>query len=262
MNRRHENAADDFIHDRTSDQRSRAIRPHTASVGASVVIEGSLVILSDIKRHNGVAVNNSQNAGFLPDKAFFDDNLRTSLTKRPILQDRLNGRSRFTFVRTNKHTLASCKSVGFDDQRLFLTFFQILHRFGHATEDGKARGRDAGFPEQLLCEDLTAFQPSRSGRWAEDCQVLPSELICQSGDEWRFRTDYGQVDVVVPNKTDEAAHVFGRYVQVFGIDGCAGVSWSAVNLFDKRRVAQLPNQGVLSPARTDDKDLHGNVLSR
>src|SRR5262249_26240967 len=74
-----------------------------------------------------------------------------------------------------------------------------------------------------------------------------------------LRTDDCQPDFLFFGKANETLEVGGFNWNIDSVLGCAGVAGRAEDLFDARRLSQLPHKGVLPPALTDYQYLHGSA---
>ena len=163
MHCRDQNPTYDFVHDLGRNNRRRAIGSHSSGVWPLVIVVGSFMILSDIKRHNCVAIDDRQNTGFLANQTFFDDNLRSRVTEGSLLKNRPDGSSRFGQICADENALPCCETIGLHNQRLLFAVIQILHGFRNSAEDRESGRGNVGPLQQLLGEDLAAFQASGSG---------------------------------------------------------------------------------------------------
>ncbi len=76
-------------------ERSRAVRPHAAGVGAFVAVVGRLVILRGWERDDRRAVGDREDAGLFADEHFFDDDLIAGVAELAIERNAVHGVERF-----------------------------------------------------------------------------------------------------------------------------------------------------------------------
>ena len=256
MDCRDQNSTHDLVHDFRRYNRRWAIGSHPSGIRTLIIIEGSLMVLSDIQWHDRVAIYDRQNACLLADQTFFNDNLRARISERSLLQNCSNSGTSFCKVRADENALPRCKAISFNNEGLLFTVIQILHGLRNSAEHRECSSRNIGLFQQLLGEDFTAFQASSSGRRTEDCHAMASQFISQTSNQWSFRSHNSQVDLVFTHELDQSMHIFGCDVQILSINRSPRISWCTVNFLDERRLDQFPNQSVLTTARTDNQNLH------
>jgi hypothetical protein len=126
-------------------------------------------------------------------------------------------------------------------------------------EDFELRGRHVGVPHELLREDLAPFDPRRGLARPENAQALLVEGVHDSPHERLFRADDRQSDVLLLGEPDELVE-FGHVDRhVDAVDGRPRVARRAEDLFDPRRLGELPDQGMLPTAFSDNEDFHARL---
>ena len=109
---------------------------------------------------------------------------------------------------------------------------------------------------QVLGEPFRTFELRRGPRRPETLDAGLAEIITQSRDQRRLRTDDDQLDALVATKRDDDV-VIGRIDRdALGDLGNSGITGRAVELGQQRACAQRPGERVLAAARADEEDIH------
>ena len=103
---------------------------------------------------------------------------------------------------------------------------------------------------------LLASSSARQLARTEYAKLLLLESIDQSGRQRRFGPDDRQPDPVLLGEADERRDVVGRDVHVQGVLGSAGVARRDVHPIGAGTLGNLPSQGVLAAAVSDDENVH------
>src|SRR5262249_52111106 len=111
--------------------------------------------------------------------------------------------------------------------------------------------------EELLREDLRAFDPRPRGPGAEDEEVRGAQLVGEAEAERLLGADDDEVDGLALRELDEGRDVVRRDGDVRRVLRGAGISRSAQELRSERGLGELPDQRVLAASAADDENFHG-----
>ena len=114
----------------------------------------------------------------------------------------------------------------------------------------------------MLREGLAGLEPRGVARGTEDCEPFGGEDVDEPLLEGRFGPDDGEVDRLVAGELEEPSESVAAIGKHRASGGDAGVARGTDDLGDGRSAAKLPRQGVLTPARPDDENLHGAPLAQ
>src|SRR6185503_4015898 len=134
-----------------------------------------------------------------------------------------------------------------------------LHELQRAlglVEDAVVRRRDPVAAEQVLAEDLAAFELGRLPGGAEDLQPVVLEEVDDALAERAFGADDREVDGVLLRELEEPLEVVRVDVDALGVLGDSGIAGRRVQLGEEGRTRNFPGQGVLASAAADEEDLH------
>ena len=82
------------------------------------------------------------------------------------------------------------------------------------------------------------------------------QLVRDAGDERRLRPDDDQIHLERAGQAEQALAVLGADRMTSSEQSYAGISRCGMELFEARRLAQLPRERVLTPAGTDQEHFH------
>ena len=157
----------------------------------------------------------------------------------------------FGFLQRHRHDNAfpGGQAVGFDnDRRAFLA--QVSQRRFDFGEVLVLRRRDLMARKKIFGEGFRAFQLRGAFGWAEDFQTGGAESVNHTNHQRRFRTNDGQINLLVLGKAQQRRNI--RYadghVLQRGFQRGARVARGDKYRFDFRRLCRFPRQGVLAPA--------------
>lgn len=129
-------------------------------------------------------------------------------------------------------------------------------RSGGVTEAAIGRGRDAGLGAEILRETLRPFEAGGGPARAEDGDPGGGERIGDAGDERLFRPDDDEADAVIAAERDDGGMVGRIEGNEFRLGGDAGIAGRGGEARNQRRAAELPGKRVLTPTRSDQKNMH------
>ena len=107
-----------------------------------------------------------------------------------------------------------------------------------------------------LAKTLRALELGRLLLGTEDGQPTAGELVDDAEGQRQLGADHRQVDLELGGEVGQLVDLVGGDGSQVGDLGDAGIARSAVELLHQRALAELPAQGVLPAARSDDQDLH------
>src|SRR6202007_536673 len=105
-------------------------------------------------------------------------------------------------------------------------------------------------------EALAGFEVRGGSGGTESLEPAACELVYHAEAEWKFGADHCQVGSDAGcdlQQSFDLLQVAGRAVSL-GAD--AAVAGNTMHLGDPRRLPQLPHQGAVAPAASQDEDLH------
>ena len=111
--------------------------------------------------------------------------------------------------------------------------------------------------EDLLAEDLAAFELRGLGGRAEDSQSSRREGVDHSCHEWSLGANNREINAPGSGEFDERRNVVGRHRHVLGNRRRAGVPGSNEHL--GAVAGQFPGEGMFTAPATDDEHPPGFV---
>ncbi len=203
-----------------------------------------------------LAVDHDDEAGLFAIEELLDHHPRPGVAEGIAGEHVTHGVLGFSQGHGDDHALAGRQAVGLDNDRCAL-FAQIGQRrfdFGEVLIVG---GRDGVTRQEILGEGLRAFQLRGGSGGAEDVQPARAEQIDHAFDQRRFRSDDGQLHVGRGKVRQllDGQHVDGD-VLALGFSGGACVAGGYVYLGNAWVLRDLPGQGMLAAAATDDQYVH------
>ena len=110
--------------------------------------------------------------------------------------------------------------------------------------------------EQVLAEDLAAFQFGGGAARAEDAQPGLLEGVDDAGGQRGLGPDDGQPDVVLLGELDQGGEVGRLDGDVFAVEIGAGVAGGHEDAVGARALGDFPGQGVFPPPVADNQNVH------
>ena len=242
------------------DEGRGAICAHAAGVGAGIAVVGGFVVLRGLKRHDRLPVGDGEDARFLADETFFDEETRAGGAKSAIFRDLLDGFKGFFLRGADDDAFACGESVGFNDEIRFLTRSDVVVRLGGAFKGLASGSRHEGAIENFLAEDLAPFHLGGLLARAKSAQTFRLEGVDKTGGQRRFRSNDGESNTVFFGKLNESREVFFRDRDVLGVDRRSGVTRRDINFIDARRLTEFPRERMFATAATHNKHVHDNSL--
>ncbi len=206
------------------------------------------------------AVDEREHGDLRAGEALLDDDLRPAGAEAATAHRFTDGVLRLLARRGNSHALAKCKSVGLHDD-WDRAFVEVLERGFLVVEDCVGSRRDVVASHEFLGERLRPLELRRVPAWAEAGDALRLERVDGAIDQRAVRSDDDVIDVLVRRVGDEALDVAGADPDAFGQICHAAIAGSRDDAGDLRRLRQLLDDRVLTPAATDNHDLHLKLLS-
>ena len=228
-----------FLADFQRNDRCRSIRSHAARVGAFVVIEDTLVVLSRNHGHDGLAVDKSQEARFFTDHAFFDDDAAAGSAEDMVFHHGIDRFDGFCFRLGDDDAFAGSQAVGFDDDGCAL-FFNI-GLGGIAIGKGSVGcRRDMVFLHEVLGEDLRPFHLGSGLVGTKDSQTLGLSQVGKAFGQGDFRADDEHVDAFFLGIVRDGVQVGQGDVDALGDFTHSGTARDGVEFIDTRALGQFP----------------------
>ena len=263
MQRRDENVANDAAFQFRRDDRRGRIRAHAAGVRTDVAVADPLVILRAGQYRQRGSVGQRHHRRLFALERLFDQNIFARVAKfagHHRARDRFFGLRR---IGAHQHALARRKTIGLDDQRIVVLFYIFDGAFGIG-EDDVIGGRDAVFAQQVLGENLRAFEFRAAIARPEtgDAQFVIN-LVDESQNQRCLRADDDQVRLLQPRQPHQFFNVarccpgqFDRRAVFAAHQRDTGVARRANQLRHAVALRQFPAQRVLPSARPDHKNFH------
>ena len=110
--------------------------------------------------------------------------------------------------------------------------------------------------QELLRESLARLELGGGFGWAEDRPATTGELVHYSHLQRQLRADDGQVRLELVRNRHKRFHAFKVGGNALGISADPAIPGCAINFRNARRLAQLPHQGMLASAASNDEDFH------
>ena len=200
-------------------------------------------------------------SGFLAVQPFLDDQASARVAEHELPRDLVDGVQRLRAPRADDHSLAGSQAVGLDHHRHLLIVFgvAVLDEAGGTVRIAKrliVGGGHIRGPQQVLAEDLAAFQLRRRFRGTEDPQLGFLERIDDAGGQRRLGTDHRELHAVLARELDELRDVAGRERDVLRILFGAGIAGGDKHMLDVRALSDLPGQGMFPAAVANNQDVH------
>ena len=164
------------------------------------------MILAGGHRQDVLAVDHHDKACFFAVEKLFDDDAVSGVAKGVTCQHVVNGGFRFFLRHGNNHTLASGQAVGLnDDRRAFL--MQVRQSGLNFCKVLILRRRNFMTGEKIFSEGFGTFQLRCAFGWTEDFQPGGAERIYHANHQRRFRTNDGQVNLLVLGKAQQRRNI-------------------------------------------------------
>ncbi len=133
---------------------------------------------------------------------------------------------------------------------------------GAVAEDGEASGGDAVVPHQLLGEGLGGLDAGGRLGGAEGGDPLDGQAVDEATGQGVLRAHDHQLAAVVPGGPSQPLDVRRLEGEVGAQGGGARVAGGDEQVGQPGRLAELPGQGVLAGAGTDEEDVHATASYR
>ncbi len=224
VDRWHEDLFFDLRFESLGNEGRWAVGAHAARVGAFVAVKCGLMVLAGGHRDQRHAVGEGEHACFLAVQSFFDDELSARFTEFALHRDAIDSGKCLLAIVAHEHAFAGGEAVGFDDDGDVVAVFQKRHGRLCALKNAEFGRGNIGVPEQVLRKDFAGLQfGGRLGR-AERPLASGLQRIHDAGGEGRFGADDGEADLILLCELDETGDVGRRDVDIFGLDGRAGIT--------------------------------------
>ena len=175
---------------------------------------------------------------------------------RALAHDVVHGIQGFLGGLGHHHALAGSQAVGLDHQGRAQFDHGVLGFVGIGEDLAVGRGH-TGAVHDVLGEGLAAFQTGTIGIRTEAGDAGLTHAVGDALGQGQFGTGHHQVDLFLAGQFHQAVQVSGVHRHVDGaLTGRAAVAGGHKNFTYPRALLELPHQGVLTPARTDNQDAH------
>ena len=240
-----------------SNHRCGRISPHSAGVGTGITIITGLVVLGSGHGQDMFPVHHDDETGFFASQKFLDDHAMSGFPKGVAGQHILHRRNGFLLRFGKDHTLAGRQTVSLNDDRRTL-LPDIGDGFFHIGEISIGGGGYVMPGEKILGKGLGAFQLRGSSCGTKAMQVGSLEGIDHSQHQRGFGTDNGQIDLFVFGKLGQDRNVISSDSDIFEFRFMGRTGITRCHVYDLHvfRLGCFPGQGMLTPAATNDQNLH------
>ena len=235
--------------------RGGGVGAHAARVRALVAVEQALVVLRGGERDDRRAVDEREDGGLLALEILLDEHLAGGFAELGVDEHVPEGRLDLLLVHADAHALAGGEAVGLEHDR-DAELRDGLAGLGLGADDDVVGRRDLGGAHDLLGEGLAALHAGGGLDGAEGGEAGLLEGVHDAEAERDLGADDGEVGAVLLRPGDEPGDVLGGDRDVGGDRGGAGVSGGAEELRGGVVLVQLPGDGVLAAAVSDDENLH------
>ena len=245
----------DFLADFRRNDRCRRISPHAARVGAFIVIEDTLVVLGGNHGHDGLAIDESQEACFFADHTFFNDDAAARSTEDVVFHHGVDGFDGFCFRLGDDDALAGSQAIGLDDDRCALFLNIGLGGFAIG-KGGVSCRRDVVFLHEVLGKDFGPFHLGCGLVRAKDSQAFGLGQVGNAFGQGDFRADDEHVDAFVFGIVRDGVQIGQGDVDALGDFTHSGAAGNGIELIDARALSQFPGQSMFAAAAADDCYFH------
>jgi hypothetical protein len=188
-----------------------------------------------------------------------DDHLPPRIAENPLVHDLPQGQLGLRRRLRDNDALSGSEAVGFQHLRVGRLLRQIGARRIRVGKAGARRRRQAVLKQKLLGEDFAAFEPRRCRVRTKDRQACLLEAIDHSRAKWRFGSDDGQVRLFARGPCHETVEVGRAERKIRAKLGGPGIARRGEKLQAGIVLPQTPRHRVLASARTQEKNLHGDL---
>jgi hypothetical protein len=110
--------------------------------------------------------------------------------------------------------------------------------------------------EKLFGEALARFQVGSRLSRTKDAPSAALKLVNDAKSQRKFGADYGEVRLQSCRQRDDRIEAFQVGGEALCLVGDSPISWCAVKRGNPRRLPQFPDQRMLTPATSQNKDFH------
>ena len=226
------------------------IRPHAAGVGALVVVEQALVILTGGQRHDVAAVAHHHEAGFFALQKLFDHHAGFAVvlnTQGVAAQHVIHSGMGFFQRLCHHHAFACGQTVGLDhDRRADLV--DIGMGGSRIVEGVECSGGNAVTLHEGFAERLGAFQLGSSLCGAKNAQARSPKDIHHARGQRRFGAHHGEIHFFCQRPLAQLFRIGDGQILQHRFSGRAAIARRYIHPAGFFRLRQLPCQGVFAPA--------------
>ncbi len=253
--------ADDRLHGPRDEvvrhERGGRERAHPSRVGPLVPVQRALEISGRRHGHGALAVAEDQERGLLAPEEFFH---QQGVARRPELalgQDAVNALQRLVQIPADQDALARGESIRLEHEgKADASPAQVVRGHPGIAECRVGRLGDAVPVAEGLGKGLGALQAGGCRGRAEARDARPGRRVAQPEHEGHFGARNDEPYAVTLREGHQSGHIIGLDGDGFHAFAAPAVPGSPVEMFGPGRLDQRPRQGVLSAARTHQKDPH------
>ena len=235
IDRRHEDFADDLVHEFVGDDRRRAVSAHAAGVVAGVVVADGFVVLGGLHDIDTAAIDKRQDRGLLSEEFVLDENSGPGGAEDFFAEDFFGGEDAVGRIVADEHALA-LGQAGRLDHDGFVARGDVGLGVLEVVERAALGGGDGTGPHDLLGERLVGLDLGGVAGGTEGLDACGLEGIDNAGGQRVFRADHGKIDPLVLGEGHKAADVVGGDLGVGAALGGTRIARSDKELLEPGRL--------------------------
>ncbi len=183
---------DDLVDEPGRQPGERGIRPHPTGVRTFVTVAETLVVLGGRERQHVVPVTQQEEGDLLAVEKLLDENASLAEPVGRVSESRVP-------IRGDQHALAGGQAIGLDHVGCTIFVDRGDGFVERSCPNGAAR-RHPCLVHDALGEGLASLERRRGLSGAEDGDTALAQLVRDARDEWCFRPDDDELDVVVESE--------------------------------------------------------------
>ncbi len=211
------------------------------------------MVLGDGKGPGALAVDEGEEGDFDAGENFFDEQRGSSFAKDARLQCVAGGPPSFLGGLADGDPFAGGQAVGFHHQWSGV-FVDIGERGTQVIEEAVAGGGDASPRHHFFGERLAPLDTRGLPVGTENRAAFGAQPVGEPHGQRSFGPDDGEIDDAVADQLAEPVEVSCCDRNVLGHEGGPGIAGGDEDSVDERRLRELPGEGVLTCAGSDDEN--------
>ena len=232
---------------------------HAAGVRAVVSVLRPLMVHAGYHRLYSRTVRESQHGYFGSFKEFFNDDLIAAFAKLLVFHDLPHGFARFPAVHGHGHALAQGQAVRLDYRRN-RRGFQVFQRLFRIGEYFIGRGGNPVLLHQVLGEDLASLNDRRVFPGTEAGNAHRLQGIHTTQHQRIIRSHNRIINLCGFGKSHDSINIRSLDIHTGCVRRDPAVSRQGINGFDFRVLPQFLDNGMLTAAAADKKNIHNLLL--